>query len=264
MPLHFIFQLAGVTIQVEHRYPDVYDLCKEFVVSGDGLQPDFTVSSTEDEIQKEFKAYEHIYHRPLDFEDWKGLCESNSLITAICAKMPFYNAFMLHAAAIAVDGVAYIFTAPSGTGKTTHILLWKEHFGERAVIVNGDKLLLRFLDGKVYVCSTPWKGKENFGLGPGVMLPVGGICIIEQSPSNHIRPLSPSQAAVYLLRHKQIFIPRYNEAYFQQFWALFQQVISATNFYLLQCNREPIASRLSYLTMKRNWEEQGNFLVSEQ
>ena len=97
----------------------------------------------------------------------RARCESDSLITSICDRMPFYDMFLMHAAVVAVDGVAYIFTAPSGTGKTTHTMLWKKHFGDRAVIVNGDKPLIRLQGGKVYVCSTPWKGKEELGLGPG-------------------------------------------------------------------------------------------------
>lgn len=253
--MQFLIRLAGVVIQIEHRYPYVYDLCKEFEVSGDEIRPDFSVCTTENGIQKEFKAYEQIYKRSLDFEDWKGLCESDRLITKICSKMPFYNAFMMHAAAVAVDGIAYLFTAPSGTGKTTHMLLWKKHFGDRAVIVNGDKLLLRFVDEKVYVCSTPWKGKENFGLGPGAMVPVAGICMIEQNPENQIQFMPLDKVAVYLLQHKQMFIPRDSEENFEQFWTLFSQLLSTTNFYLLRCNREADASRLSYLTMKRDFEE---------
>src|SRR5699024_10693351 len=168
---------------------------------------------------------------------------------SICDRMPFYDMFLRHAAVVAVDGVAYIFTAPSGTGKTTHTMLWKKHFGDRAVIVNGDKPLIRLQDGKVYVCSTPWKSKEELGLGPGAMFPVGGICIIEQNPENHIRRLSVSEASRHIFR--QVHLSRNNEETFIRFWRLLDQMMTSADFYLLQCNREPEASRLSYLTMRR-------------
>ena len=182
-----------MTIQIEHRYPYIYEMCREYEVSA-GTKPDFTVCTSNEKIQLEFEAYERLYQHTLDFEDWKGLCEHDSLMTYLCDRLSDYGAFLMHAAVVAVDGVAYIFTAPSGTGKTTHILLWKQHFGDRAVILNGDKPIIRILDGKVYVCGTPWKGKEGFGLGPGVMLPVGGVCVVEQNPENHIRKLSVSEA----------------------------------------------------------------------
>ena len=101
----------------------------------------------------------------------------------------------------------------------------------------------------MYVCSTPWKGKEELGLGPGAMFPVGGICIIEQNPENHIRRLSVSEASRHIFR--QVHLSRNNEETFTRFWRLLDQMMTSADFYLLQCNREPEASRLSYLTMRR-------------
>ncbi len=161
--------------------------------------------------------------------------------------MPYYNAFLMHAAVVAADGAAYIFTAPSGTGKSTHIQLWKDHFGDRAVIVNGDKPLIRVIDGAVYVCGTPWRGKE--GWGGNYTLPVAGICVIEQSPENHIRKLSVSEASRHIF--KQVLISRDSEESFDRFWSLLNRMMTTVDIYLLQCNRDPEASRLSYLTMRR-------------
>lgn len=246
--MQFTIKLADVTINIDHRYPYIYQACRTFEIPL-SKEPDFTVSATDERIRNEFEAWEEIFHCTLDFDRWKGRCESDSLITSICDRMPFYDMFLMHAAVVAVDGVAYIFTAPSGTGKTTHTMLWKKHFGDRAVIVNGDKPLIRLQDGKVYVCSTPWKGKEELGLGPGAMFPVGGICIIEQNPENHIRRISVSEASRHIFR--QVHLSRNNEETFTRFWRLLDQMMTSADFYLLQCNREPEASRLSYLTMRR-------------
>lgn len=244
----FTIGLAGVTINIEHRCPYVYEECREFEVPL-SKEPDFTVAVTDDIIRNEFEAWEHIYDCTLDFELWKGRCESDSLITRICDRMPFYDMFLMHAAVVAVDGAAYIFTAPSGTGKTTHAMLWKQHFHDRAVIVNGDKPLIRLQNGQVYVCSTPWKGKEKMGLGPGAMFPVGGICILEQNPENRIRRLSIGEASRHIFR--QVHFSRDDEESFSRFWNLLDQMMVSTDIYLLQCNCEPEASRLSYLTMRR-------------
>lgn len=235
----FCIKLAGVTIQIEHRYRYTRWICRDFVLP-EGAAPDFTVSATDEEIEAELSC---------DPQAAASYCESLCVCRKICHKMPYYNAFLMHAAVVAVDGAAYIFTAPSGTGKTTHTMLWKKHFGDRAVLVNGDKPLIRLQDGKVYVCSTPWKGKEELGLGPGAMFPVGGICIIEQNPENHIRRLSVSEASRHIFR--QVHLSRNNEETFTRFWRLLDQMMTSADFYLLQCNREPEASRLSYLTMRR-------------
>ena len=45
-----------------------------------------------------------------------------------------HHGCMLHSSAVVVDGYAYLFSADSGTGKSTHTGLWIEHFKEKAFI----------------------------------------------------------------------------------------------------------------------------------
>ena len=75
-------------------------------------------------------------------------------------KMPLYGAFLMHAAVVEVDGIAYVFTAPSGTGKSTHVQLWLDHFGPRARVLNGDKPLFRFEGNTLYACGTPGRARK--------------------------------------------------------------------------------------------------------
>lgn len=102
-----------------------------------------------------------------------------------------YECLLLHAAVVEVDGVAYAFAAPSGTGKSTHVSLWKRHFGERAHIVNGDKPFLRRLDGTWYACASPWAGKENWQTREDV--PLAALCFIERGDVNAIRPVGEKE-----------------------------------------------------------------------
>lgn len=67
-------------------------------------------------------------------------------------------------AAITYKNYAYIFCAPSGTGKTTHISLWKKFLGKDVGIINGDKPFLSFENengqNRITVCGSPWAGKK--------------------------------------------------------------------------------------------------------
>lgn len=69
--------------------------------------------------------------------------------------------FMLHASAIVVDNKAYLFSAPSGTGKSTHTKLWQECFGDKAIIINDDKPAIRIEEGKCFAYGTPFSGKTD-------------------------------------------------------------------------------------------------------
>lgn len=73
-----------------------------------------------------------------------------------------YDGFVIHGACIAYKNNGYLFIAPSGTGKTTHINLWLKHLND-VTVINGDKPIIRLIDNVPIVYGTPWMGKERYG-----------------------------------------------------------------------------------------------------
>lgn len=251
----FYIMLAGVIIGIEARYAYTPWVCEDFIIPDEKVEkPDFTVGVTDERILNEYPQDKFPWSpEPISWPGgWIGYYESQCLFEDICLKMPYYDAFVMHAAVVEVDDMAYAFTAPSGTGKTTHMQLWLNHFGDRAKVVNGDKPLIRVINGVAYACSTPWRGKENFG-GYNDIVPLGGVCVIQQSPENHIRRLSIEEASRYVFR--QVLISRDSEESFNRFWKLLERMMTTVDFYLLECNRQPEASRLSYLTMRKKKDQ---------
>lgn len=108
-----------------------------------------------------------------------------------------HNTLLLHGSTVAVDGQAYLFTARSGTGKSTHTRLWREVFGSRAVMINDDKPFLQLRSDGISACGSPWSGKH--GLDSNVTLPLNGICILERGIENHIHPITAEKALPMLL-----------------------------------------------------------------
>ena len=108
------------------------------------------------------------------------------------ANLLHYGGMMLHASAVAYDGRAYLFSGPSGIGKSTHSRLWKESFGDGAVVFNDDKPALRYLNGRWYAYGTPWCGKD--GINQNLKVPIAGICFLEQGEENVISLLSAKEA----------------------------------------------------------------------
>ena len=122
---------------------------------------------------------------------WEGLCYMESGVN-FYGKLLRFHGMMLHASAVAFDGRAYLFSAPSGTGKSTHTKLWQAVFGDAAQVFNDDKPALRHLDGVWYAYGTPWSGKD--GINQNKKLLLGGICYLKRGTENKIRRLTPQEA----------------------------------------------------------------------
>ena len=235
-PPVFCIRIAGLPIGLNNRYAYVRHLCRDYLTPE---KPLFVVRASDEDLRREARA---IAGRPRP-----ALCESICLYRRLCYRLPAYDAFLMHAAVISMDGAAYVFCAPSGTGKTTHIGLWQQQFGSRAQVINGDKPVFRFIDGVLYACGTPWNGKER--LGCNTQCPVAAVCFLEQGPENQIRPLAPQEVTRRIFH--QILLPPFQPT-FDRFWKLLDRMLQTVPFYLLQCNREPEAALLAYHTMRRS------------
>lgn len=129
-------------------------------------------------------------------EHWPGMSEDD--VCYMESGLYFYgqllrfNGMMLHASAVELDGMAYLFSGPCGMGKSTHTRIWQETFGEKVRLFNDDKPALRCIDGKWFAYGTPWSGKH--GININMKVPLAGICFLMQAGENRIRRLTGPEA----------------------------------------------------------------------
>ena len=172
------------------------------------------------------------------------LC-SLAVCRKICAFGLTKDAFLMHGALVEYEGKGYLFTANSGVGKTTHVKLWQEVFGDSVNIVNGDKPILRFIDGAVYGYGTPWCGKEGYNINTSVKL--CGICFIERADENSITELDADSALLRVL--SQVMIA--DSADLGKQLELVDRLLNTVPTYLLKCNMNPEAANVAYNGMKK-------------
>jgi hypothetical protein len=143
----------------------------------------------------------------------------------------------MHAAVIAVDGVAYAFTAKSGTGKSTHLKLWMEMLGDRAFVLNGDKPLIRlFEDGTVRAYGTPWCGKEGWQTNTSAAL--DAVVFLEQAKANEITTVGKEE---FTHRISEQILPPANRDTADQFVELLHHTVEHVPAYVLKCNMSTTA-----------------------
>ncbi|NLG81170.1 MAG: hypothetical protein GX490_01410 [Bacilli bacterium] len=115
-----------------------------------------------------------------------------------CALAVKRGIFPLHASAIEYNQEAILFSAPSGTGKSTHVNLWKGIFPE-IKIINDDKPLVMYENNEFYVSGSPWSGKSI--LNDNVKVPLKAIVFLRQSPENYVKELEDHEKFIELIRN---------------------------------------------------------------
>ena len=172
------------------------------------------------------------------------ICEYLSTGSSFYTQLLHFSGMMLHSSCVVMDNKAYLFTAPCGTGKSTHTKLWLEQFGDRAYILNDDKPALRFVDGKWYAYGTPWSGKHD--LNRNTYAPIAGIAVLRQDKTNSIHPYFGTDAIEAILR--PVVRPQ-SAAYRILVLETLDKLLSNVPVWELKCNMKPDAALLSYKTM---------------
>ena len=237
-------EIAGVAFAVQPIFESTRAYCASYLTE---REPEYRLCVLREELIQE--------QRLLDLEaDEEGLkrrkfsdmfLERSVIQRKVAGCLLERDVLLMHGSTVAVDGVAFLFTAPCGTGKSTHTRLWREVFGGRAVMVNDDKPFLRFMDGAVIACGTPWTGKH--GLGSNVSAPLAGICILSRGTENRIRRADPEDVSEFLLQQLQPEGDPRTER-------LLRELLRRVPVWQMECNRELEAARIAYCAMSGKLE----------
>ena len=236
-----IYRIAGHNVQIKSIFEEIHMQCREYLVEE---APEYTVETTPEDILFEQKKSKDGVVYP----------ESYLETLAVYRKMAEYllhqRIVLFHGSVVAVDGEGYLFTAKSGTGKSTHTRLWREAFGERAVMINDDKPLLKITDDGVLVYGTPWDGKHR--LSTNTVVPLKAICILKRGNQNTI--IAAEKREVYPMLLQQMYRPQ-NGAGMSLALQLLDGIMEHTALYTLHCNMELEAAFVAYQGMNQSGEK---------
>jgi hypothetical protein len=236
--MEFTVCLAGINVAITSLFDEVYDFCRDYLTDAPA---DMTVSINAEDIlhEKTINIREaQIEGIPVvDYPD--SHLEILAVYRKIVTKMLDFNTFLMHGAVVAVGDKAWLFTAPSGTGKTTHINLWLNNI-PGSYVVNGDKPLIHVGD-ECTVYGTPWAGKEGMNRNVGVKL--CGIVILNRGAENHIEKVPMTQILPVLIQ--QSYRPK-DKVELEKTLSLLSRLGKKIPMYQLYCNMNPDAAFTSY------------------
>lgn len=232
------YSFAGVPIEVTHAYDHITEAAADYETA---VSPALTVSLAQADIDRE-RNLDSIAAQSGSFP--AAYWESLAFLRQASDAMAPLGVLLFHGAAVAVDGRAYIFAAPSGTGKSTHISIWRDLLGDRMTVINGDKPFIRKVNGVFRVFSSPWNGKENWGRKMDA--PLEAICFLHRNETNEIRRITSREA--FRAAYRQCHRPADVEAT-RHVMLTMTEMINSCALYSLGCNMLPEAGKLSFETM---------------
>ena len=212
-------KIAGVAVEVATEYRPSANLYADFRTNEPA---EYRVTLNDDDI--DFSAVEQDPKAKLQIKTF-------SVMRKFADALLMFDIVLMHGAVVCVGNAAYLFTAPSRTGKTTHARLWVEN-SPGAYFVNGDKPFIRFCEnGSVLACGSPWAGKEN--LYANTMVPLKAIVLMERADDNHIEQISFKEAFPRLLQ--QTYRPA-DAGKMRKTLRLMQRLSFAVSFFHFRCN----------------------------
>ena len=232
-------EIAGLATYVQPMFFSTREYCRPYLTQ---RKPEFFVEVTEEDLIRQQAALgQEADDDGLRRRKFTDPCWERTVIQEkIAGQLLERDTLLLHGSTVAVDGQAYLFTAPCGTGKSTHTRLWRELFGDRAVMVNDDKAFLQLRPDGVWAYGSPWTGKH--GIGTNISVPLRGICFLRQGIENQIQNAEPLKCLPELIH--QCLLPE------ERYLPLVSRLAQSVSLWEMTCTRDSPAAAIAYEAMK--------------
>lgn len=224
------YKFADVVFSISYTYKYLEDKCVDYITAEEAKY-EIEITQFDIDFEKKFDQNQIFPDSMLEF----SACQRK--VSTILANE---NVILFHSFSLAVDNKGYAFAAPSGTGKTTHGLLWKELLEDRLTIIDGDKPFIRVFDDKAIIYGTPWNGKEN--LGNNISFNLNKIGIIERSETNSATMVNRDKAKDLI---RQIYVPNESKAA-ALVMKNFIKLINMIPVYVIKCNMSIEAAKIAF------------------
>lgn len=225
--MDFHICVADRHVLIHSVYSDVYRRCEPYLTHETGMQ--------DIELRINWSVLRAAANRISDPQIQRNdlwSIESLAVQQMLAEELLSFDTLLMHGAVIAVDNAAYMFTATSGTGKTTHIQKWLEKI-DGAYVVNGDKpfVIVGKPGEESMACGSPWAGKEH--LQTNVVVPLKAIVLLERADENHMERISSAQAFPFV--YQQVYQPD-DEEKLRKTLHLISRLISSVPVWRFWCN----------------------------
>lgn len=230
------FIIAGIKTEYKVQGSLLAERSAPYKADFDSSETEIRFNLSEDFVDRKQKELPHLTREE---HEYMWTCEAfyNELLK--------HNGMMLHSSCVEKDGFAYLFSARSGTGKSTHTHLWLKML-ENTRIINDDKPALVLENDIWYACGTPFSGKTDENVD--TKIPVRAIVFLHRSERNQVKKLAPAQAVGLLIEQT---INPYDKAMAEKMLEYVDNLLRNVPVFSLGCNMDDEAAVVAYNEIER-------------
>ncbi len=227
------YNITGLIVELQPQGALLASRLKSYEYYGE-KQADITF-----DVSQKYYEDRNEEHKNLSYDE----CEYLWSGAYFYEQLTQFDGIMLHSSCVEYEGKAYLFSAPSGTGKSTHTHLWLKYLpGSR--IINDDKPAIRIVNGKAYAYGTPWSGKTNESVNEGVE--IAGICFLSRG-ENKIKRICGVAAIKKFM--DQTVRPA-DKTLMSKMLDILNSILTEIPIYEMSCDMSEEAVRTAYEGMK--------------
>ena len=227
--INFRIEIANIVLEINAFNESTRKYCGDFLSD---KQSEYVITMTQEDLENE----KHIN------ED--GKVYANEEISALYRKIADLfierNILVMHGSSFKVGNNAFIVTARSGVGKSTHVNLLKEYLGKDFEYINDDKPLLKVED-ELVLFSSPWNGKER--RGNNTSAPLRSVIFLNRGLTNTYKKLD-NNADVYFRLLSQIYLPR-DKSKREKALKLIDILLKSVSFYEINVNTDISSAQMT-------------------
>lgn len=231
-----VYDICGLKVYMDPKHETLKKQSEKYLCAQTQDDYDLKISLSDEYIKEKQAQYPHLNDDMVEYIFYGSL---------FYEKILERDMFFLHSSAIAYENNAYLFSAPSGTGKSTHTSIWLKNF-KGAFIINDDKPAIALENGEFFVYGTPFSGKTD--TSENVKVPLKAICLLERGEENKIEKCPAAKAVLPILN--QTVRPPDKMASLMD---LIKKLLEKCQVYNLRCNMEDAAAVLAYNEMRKDF-----------
>ena len=234
--INFKIKIADIVIEINAFNESTRKYCGDFLSDE---QSQYVITMSKEDLENE----KHIN------EDGKVYAseEISALYRKIADLFIERNIVVFHGSSFKVNDYAFIVTARSGVGKSTHVNLLKQLLGNDLEYINDDKPLLEVNNDNLILYSSPWNGKER--RGNNIKAPLKAIIFLSRG-NNTYKQLNNSEE-VYFKLLSQIYLPR-DKAKREHALKIIDILLKSVNFYEINVNTDISSASMTHERIIKN------------